>query len=520
LFESVPPRRLKATEPPGLRAARAAQADAEKQARWELLAEHQAERRQALRTVRRARQAERTAKTTPVADVAADAQPGTRGASGSGEKVQPPQSQRLKKIAGQRDKKKEKGRAAQKARAQQGQDENARRDELDIFREGLQPWTRSKGFSDCGRVPIPVVGGEGITATYDGKRARWARLQRCRKLHLCPTCGQELRAAKRARLELGNSTWAERGGGFAMATFTLRHFARHTLKELREIQHQAWSRAFGSRAGKNWRKIRANYGIVGDVRVWETTYGAKGWHPHWHVQYFFNKPLTSDQLKELEQKLYDRWSTAVEKSGGYLPNRKHGVNLIAPKPGDEAAFAQYMVKEMTGAATKKGKVDRGQRTPHQIAQDWIEHRRKHDLALWLEYEEGSYRIQYMRWSDGLQEMLGLPEDNEKLGEETEADTAKPVLTVSFSIWFNIIISKRGRSLALRKSIEAAGMEGARILLEEWGVRWGEGVWDATLPSPGELAEMEDRLAAAAAAAAPPPTAEPAAVDHQLALVNA
>lgn len=502
------PLRLASHEMPGLAAVRAAAAaavaEAEKQAAWQLRVEHQNERREAHQAMRRLRKADPT---TPVADVAADAQPGTRGASGSGEKVQPPQSQPGGKNQGQSRKKREKGRTARLAADAQVKAANERRDELDLFREALQQYTRSRGFQDCGRVPIPMSGGSGVTATYDGKRARWTRLQRCRKLHLCPTCGQELRAAKRARLELGNSRWAERGGGFAMGTFTLRHYRRHTLKQLKEIQHEAWRRAFGSKSGKNWRKIRARFGIVGDVRVWEVTHGSSnGWHPHWHVQYFFDKPLTPAKLKELEDVLYERWSNAVTKAGGYLPSRKHGVNLIAPKPGDEAAFAQYMVKEMTGSATKKGQ--KGHRTPHQVAQDWIEHQRKHDLALWLEYEEGSYRVQYMRWSDGLQELLELPDEDEGLGEEREGEEAHPVVTVSMTVWFNVIICRRGRSLALRHAIEAAGLEGARILLEEWGVRWGDGAWDASLPPPWELTELLE-------AAPPPPrrVEDQAAADH-------
>ncbi|MEE1781509.1 hypothetical protein PUR71_00925 [Streptomyces sp. SP17BM10] len=369
--------------------------------------------------------------------------------------------------------------------------ENERRDELDGFREGLQPYSGVDGFKQCGRLPIPFSKVLGIPLKYDGKRARWGELQRCRKVHLCPTCGQEIRATRRAELEQGNRTWVDSAlegaevHTVAMATFTLRHFKDDSLADLLAIQRDAWSYSFGKYAGQHWKRIRARFGIVGDVRVWETTHGARyGWHPHWHVQYMLKNPLTAKQAKELETILADRWTRAVTRAGGKQPDKKWAVKLLVAKPGEEAAFADYMTKEMTGQADKEGR-KAGQRTPHQIAQDWLNRvenltkaqrdaltpRQRHDLALWREYEAAVHGLRYMRWSRGLKELLGIdtPDNDEdlKTGEEQAEEESPTVLSVTYTAWFRAIISRRGRSLALRKAMEAGGVGAVHALVEVW-----------------------------------------------------
>lgn len=415
--------------------------------------------------------------------------------------------------------------------------ENARRDELDAFREALQPYSGVRGLKDCGRLPIPFSKFIGLPLKYDGKRARWGELQRCRKVHLCPTCGQEIRATRRAELEQGNRTWvestpadAEQPRTVAMATFTLRHYKNDSLADLLVVQRDAWAMSFGKDAGQHWKRIRDRYGIVGDVRVWETTRGARyGWHPHWHVQYFLERPLTAKQARDLEAILADRWIRAVIRAGGEEPDKKWAVRLLVAEPGEEAAFADYMTKEMTGGDTKEGR-KAGQRTPHQIAQDWLARvenltpaqrealtpRQRHDLALWREYEEAVHGLRYMRWSRGLKAMLGIdtPDDDEKLktGEEQAEKEAPTVLSVNYTTWFRAIISRRGRSLAMRQAMEKGGVGAVLKLVDQWNreewdrwwrtrpekrrgdgpfqIVWGRDVWEPGQETPPPVSPTE------------------------------
>ncbi|MFG2919645.1 hypothetical protein ACGF0D_43105 [Kitasatospora sp. NPDC048298] len=387
--------------------------------------------------------------------------------------------------------------AAEKA---QRKAENARRDRLDDFREQIQPYTPDEPFRACNRLPVPVAARTraDVPMTYDGKRARWTQLRQCKRVHTCPTCGQGIKAQRRADLEKANGQWADERHGLAMGTFTLRHYSRSSLKDLMKIQRLAWAYAFGRHAGRQWQKIKAKYGITFDVRVWETTYGtSNGWHPHFHVQYFLDQPLTAKQAAALEDVLYARWSAGVAKAGGYLPSRERGVKLLVPKPGEESAFAKYMVKEMTGSDTKTGK--KGRRTPHQIAEDWLERidgldaearkampaKDRHDLALWREYVAAAHGQRYMRWSPGAKAYFGIdtPDDDEKVKtqEEKDAEAAPVVLTVALAAWFAGVISRRGRSLAMRKAVETGGTSKVQALLVEWNAEEVER-WSATEPA--------------------------------------
>lgn len=292
---------------------------------------------------------------------------------------------------------------------------NKKRDHWHELRIVLQKMTEDDTFSKCGRLPIPGVGRMKMNYDKAKNRTGWVNVRTCRKANLCTVCGNRIRTARGNQLAAAAMAWADpaaelpapfadlrekTGGGLAMGTFTLKHYRRTKLSELIAVQRKAWSYSFGRESGKNWQKVRTRFGIVGDVRVFETTWGsANGWHPHFHVTYFLAKPLTPAERKELEQILFRRWEKGVMRAGGYTLSRKYGVRLDVPKKGDVEAFARYIAKEMTGLLTKTG--NKGRRTPWQIAQDYAETKNPQDRALWAEYENAIRGVWWLRWSDNL-----------------------------------------------------------------------------------------------------------------------
>ena len=401
---------------------------------------------------------------------------------------------------------------------------NERRDEWHVLRDGIQRMTHDKSLTDCGRLPVPHAGGT-VGVRYNGakNRAGWTKLRTCRKVHLCPVCGNRIRTARGDQLAEAGKAWAnpdfelpeeikavlgergETGGGLAMGTYTIRHYRWQKLDALIKMQRKAWRYAFGAGAGKNWGKVKRRFGIVGDVRTFEVTWGsANGWHPHFHVVYFLRSPLTEAQRKELEELMYQRWAKAVDKAGGYTLSRKHGFRLDVPKNGDIEAFVRYIAKEMTGIQTKHGK--NGRRTPWQIAQDYLDRGDPRDLDLWQDYEAATKGAWYMRWTDNLNDFAELfdPRDDDELGDsdETDEDGEKAsgidVLEVTLTAWFTAILCVPGRRLEVLHAIERGGLGTVRALLESWDLTWGIDVWspldDSAPPTEQPAAETPPRPA--------------------------
>ena len=226
--------------------------------------------------------------------------------------------------------------------------ELAGRDRRFTLREGLSAITRDKGLKGCGRS---VIAG-GVTPMMLGNVAYLAGVATCGKVHLCPCCGAKIRSARTIELQAAGSAWECQRCGLAMMTLTLRHYERHSLKQLVDWQREAWSISFGHNARKAWKnEIKPGFGIEGYVRAWECTHGGEnGWHPHYHVLFFARKPWPVRQAEEFETIAYDLWSAALGKVGAYLPNREHGVDVVVAGKGTADALARYLMKFQDGAA--------------------------------------------------------------------------------------------------------------------------------------------------------------------------
>lgn len=418
----------------------------------------------------------------------------------------------------------------------------ASRDGRHRLREALYDVTTDKALSRCGRYAL----GGGVTPKVTpGGTAYLAGLATCGKVHICPCCGAKIRSARTVELQAAGTAWEDIGGingpkirparaawkkdindrtaedwaaieeadglqagGLGMLTLTMRHYSRHTLAELVTQQRDAWKKALGQNAGRDWRKAKKDYGVVGFVRAWEVTYGeANGWHPHWHVLVFFDKPLTPEQGDALEEVIYEAWSTALQDVGAYLPDREHGVRLDLSGHGEGGPLARYLMKyqdgkaawttaaEMTRTDTKAGRD--GHRTPFEIArvlltEDAADDDRAQTVRLWQEYETAARGMRALYWSNGLRKRLAaLVEldtrtDGEIAAEERQGEALAVILA---DPWHQHIARRKGRSLQLLKAAEKGGQDKVRALVESWGLVWGR---DVLPPPPVDLEAAEQR----------------------------
>ncbi|WP_424712482.1 protein rep [Kitasatospora acidiphila] len=373
----------------------------------------------------------------------------------------------------------------------------------------------------------------GVTVTTAGGFAHVTGVATCGKVHLCPVCAAKIRSARSAMLQRAGTAWEEVGGehqdvllraksawiridkgtaigdegqvlaaaegrqagGLGMLTLTLRHYERHTLKQLLAWQREAWKRSLGQNAGRAWRMAKVEYGVAGFVRAWEVTYGENGWHPHWHILVLFEQPLTPERGAALEELIYQQWAAALRAVGAYLPDREHGVKLDLSGHGEGGALARYLMKyqdgkaawttaaEMTRQDIKAGR--EGHLTPFEIARSFLVGEPDPvKVGLWREYETDARGMRALYFSNGLKKRLALICDmDERTDDQIAAEEAKgePLAVFPAEVWHRHVVRHRGRSLALLRAAEKLGTVGVRTLAESWGLTWGQDVLDPPPP---------------------------------------
>lgn len=238
------------------------------------------------------------------------------------------------------------------------------------------------------------------------------------------------------------------GGSVSMVTFTLRHYLNIPLDQSVRAVREGWSAVTASNRKDGWRADRRQADIAGWVKTIETTYGQNGWHHHCHLLLLHDcSPdevaigmgdglLTIDRgtgevLSERQavvDSLYSRWEAAIVATGMPAPSRKHGIHVLVPSRGDEAAvLAAYVAKvdyalgggvsllrDPVGtprSASKlgweiaygaHGKFGRnGSLTPLQIAADAVTDgspTQAKSRALWREYLTATAGVRHHEWS--------------------------------------------------------------------------------------------------------------------------
>lgn len=372
------------------------------------------------------------------------------------------------------------------------------------LQERVREITLDKAARACGHS---IVEGASTLMKPAKGQAYFGGVSTCAKIHLCPVCAGRIRSGRADELQSYVVAWEAEGYGVAMVTLTMRHFERHTLKDLVKTQHAAWVRSFGAKGGKMWVRLKKEFGILGYARAWEVTRGPNGWHPHFHVLLFLETSWTDRRAAEFSIAAYTRWAVALEKEGGYRPSEKHGVRVDVPgaveaplgETSEGVRMARYLIKsgegqaswalgaEMTRGDVKSGR-KAGRRTPFEILADSADETRdeklcRQDVMLWRDFEEGSHMVRALVYSAKIKDLLKPLIEIEEI---SDADLAAPddpaaaaVAVFPSETWYTHIVSRRGRRLELVHAAERNGQESVRRLIERWGLEWGVDVLPPT-----------------------------------------
>lgn len=302
----------------------------------------------------------------------------------------------------------------------------------------------------CGRVRIGQV--VGITLV-DG-RAGFNGIMTCGLAWECPVCRATIQA-ERAKEVLAAVDWhrARRGEAY-LVTLTVRHGLGDDLATMRKGVANAWRKV---QAGRAWLEWKARAGVVGTVRALETTHGEHGWHPHLHVL-VLGKRASDHDVESWRAQLSARWQVAVSATLGqdYVPTDRRGCDVRVSRKSD------YLAKlglEVAGSSEKRGR--RKNRSPLEIADDWVSREDWRDGVLWRKYAKGMHGARMLTWSKGLRAAVGL--GVEKSDEELAAleEQYTPVARIAREVW-DELVRVPGGPLRILEYLERRGLEGLEL----------------------------------------------------------
>lgn len=289
------------------------------------------------------------------------------------------------------------------------------------------------------------------------KKATYRRLILCNRLWHCPVCAQRISEQRRQELTL-----ASVGSGLfcVMATLTMQHKKSDPLASMVKAIVETYRQL---KSGRAWQDVKAEYGVVGDVRALEVTYGDNGWHVHIHALIFLQSKLSNHAQETLEMTLKRRF-LAILAHSGYNASWGHGLWLTSENEYIREYVAKFgrlpraridgnlwtIYHEITKSNVKKTRSDNGL-TPWGllIAYGLGD---KHAAKLFIEYAKVFKGFHQLQWSRGLKDVIEIKDIKDD--EIEDIPEAEYFASLSPDMWEQVVaMHKRAEVLQAVEKIE-------------------------------------------------------------------
>jgi hypothetical protein len=326
----------------------------------------------------------------------------------------------------------------------------------------------------CMRRRIKPDEGVNVCLAVETGTAHYGNLMSCGSIWGCPVCAAKISERRRRELAAAVEIWQGRGGVIVLLTFTMRHNLGESCAAVLDALQAAY-RSFWS--GSPSQKIRAGYGIAGQVRGLEVTWGGSGWHCHIHCLLFLEKRLAKRVLAELESRINKRWRGVLERKGRYA-SLDYGVKLqtgwlvgdyVTKFGTDDGWTAAHEVAKSHvkgGSGSKKGM------TPNQLLRAYLAGDDRAGV-LWVEYYWAFKGKLQLVWTRGFRDDLGLGQEktDEELAELQE-ENAVILAEIGQTTWKAVLAND-----ARAEVLEVAEKGGTFGLMEFFkGLGVGADVW--------------------------------------------
>lgn len=320
------------------------------------------------------------------------------------------------------------------------------------------------GVDYCMETVIPGKSLE-VWMDAESEHAHIKGVARCGSVWTCPVCSAKIAIERRDEIAEALELAGRAGWRPVMVTLTARHTREMAAADLVEKMTEAkrWMRM-----QRSFKKLKKLMGYEGSISSMETTWGfANGWHYHFHEVFIVSK-ANENRVDELENAFYALWERALSRVG-LTANKKHGVDIIIPRPDDYEVVGNYIAKwgldnELSRGDAKQGR--EGHFSPFQLLAmyengvDWAG-------GLFQEYAKSTKGKTSMRWSRGLRDALGLSSEltDQEAAEAQASENSYMLLRLKREHWKIIIYSGRPGVMGELLAAAETGRDGLLIWLE-------------------------------------------------------
>lgn len=282
--------------------------------------------------------------------------------------------------------------------------------------------------AQCHRAMVPLADRVHILHDPDVKRAYFRNLIICARIWQCPVCAAKITEERRREIQAGMERIVERS---ILITYTLQHSRHDDLKLLLDAILTALDRMKAARA---WSGFTETFNWIGSIRALEVTYGANGWHPHFHELAFIEPTLSLADIADLESQLRAMWLHQLQKQGRdaswangltvqpTFSDVSEYVSKFGHDPIDDTwSAAREVAKAPSKQRTKHGK------TPLQLLYDYG-HGDNRSGYLFTEYVTCFKGKKQLNWSKGLRQYMNL--ETEQTDEEAAANVPENAMLLA------------------------------------------------------------------------------------------
>lgn len=286
--------------------------------------------------------------------------------------------------------------------------------------------TYGHGVTGCCMHMIDLSQPVSIRWNEQNKRAGATNVQTCKSVWVCPVCADRITRGRAAELLKGMETWQTGGNSVSMATYTLSHNQHESARVVLDRLMSAFNTF---KSGRAYQSLKKAFGIAGSVRALEVTYGANGWHWHIHELYFLEGKSGKRHASMLYE-LREKWRDSVFRAGGAVVAKGFTLSHETSAAFDYVAkWGKDGQKKVWGLAREvvrsPAKMGRGGLHPFQILA--TANRNGADCRVWNEFVQSSKRVQQLRYSVGLKELLGIDEKSDGELADAEMENARVTL---------------------------------------------------------------------------------------------
>ncbi len=323
------------------------------------------------------------------------------------------------------------------------------------LRRGLWRVSKLDRLWKCGRY---LTDDSGTHIAVKNGTAYYTGLITCGSIWACPVCSARIRQRRALEIEKACLEHLGSGAGIGFGTFTLPHQRTDDLADLLGVVQKAWEKVQQNRAV---RRAFERLSITGRIRSTEITWGSwHGWHPHLHLLFFADVPLSDEQWVQLRDVLAEAWAAAVVRLGRDRPGEVVGVTLgkvyradvgqYLAKVQDHYGEASTVGREMARGDVKKGR--KRSRTPFELAEQAVQGVVP-ELPLWWGYEQATKGRRAIEWSRRLKARFAVEEVDDEALAAADVDGDR-VLWLDGDRWGLLV--KRGQETHVLDLVEQGG----------------------------------------------------------------